>query len=443
MRKLFGTDGIRGVVNSELTPEIAYRLGNAIAQMFGNIHSELIIARDTRLSGDLLESALASGAAAGGMKVVLAGVATTPALVMLTKIKNTVGVMISASHNPPEYNGLKVMERGYKISDSIEEKLERLMEKTVLVAPGSVKRIKNEPELIDLYVEKIVELYKQYSFKNIHIAVDTANGGAYEIARKVYEALGISHEIFFNQPDGRNINEGCGSTHPEGLIEKTQGRSFDAGVLFDGDADRCLMITRNGKLVDGDRLITLNALKMLKEGRLTLRSVVVTIMSNFGMERYLKSHGIEVIRTKVGDRYVLETMLEKGINLGGEQSGHIIFLDRSTTGDGIITSLETLVSLMETGRDLADILREVPRYPQKLLNVKTNRKKEVADSPELREKLKTLPEDVRVVVRPSGTEPLIRIMVEGENEEVVENLSKNLKKFIEELILSMEEEPVP
>ena len=439
MRKLFGTDGIRGVVNLELTPEIAFKLGNAVAQRFGQIHETLIVAKDTRTSGDLLESALAAGAAAGGMNVVLAGVATTPALVTLTQLEKSVGVMISASHNPPEYNGLKVVERGYKIADSLEEELENLMNEPILVAPNRIKKIRFDPELVDLYVAKVVDLYKGYDFDGIRIAVDAANGGAFEIVRKIYDSLGIGYELFFDQPDGENINVGCGSTQPQGLIERIRDREFDMGVLFDGDADRCLMLTRNTKLVDGDRIIAFNAVKMMREGRLKKRAVVVTIMSNLGMERYLNTQGITVHRTRVGDRYVLETMLAQDVPLGGEQSGHIIFLDRSTTGDGIITSLETLTSLLKMGKDLEDVFREIPQYPQKLINVRTKFKTEVANSPKLKRKIESLPEEVRVVVRPSGTEPLVRIMVEGKDQERVEELSKELKEFVENLIDSLEE----
>ena len=435
MRKLFGTDGIRGVANEELTAEIAFKLGNALAQEFKDEIKEILIGKDTRASCDFLECALASGIASGGVNARLVGIITTPGLAMLTRLLNVPGVMISASHNPFQYNGLKVINRGFKISDEKEMMLENLMENPVFSSSSSVGRVKTDSSLVELYVKRVCDMYKDTDFSSVRIAVDTANGAAYRITKMIYQQLGIKHDVFFDQPNGFNINEGCGSTNPEGLKRILENGRYDFGVLFDGDSDRCLMLSNRGTLVDGDKLMALNAVEMKKGGELKGNTVVATIMSNMGMEKYLNTHGISVERTKVGDRYVLHRMLAKGYTLGGEQSGHIIFLNRTTTGDGIITSLETMKNLLRARKTLDDLQNEIPTFPQKLLNIQAKNKNEIVENERLKDVVRsyTQSNEVRIIIRPSGTEPLVRIMVEAENESLVEKILQNVGDIVRKM----------
>jgi len=435
VRKLFGTDGIRGVANEELTAEIAFKLGNALAQEFKDEVKEILIGKDTRASCDFLECALASGIASGGVNARLVGIITTPGLAMLTRLLNVPGVMISASHNPFQYNGLKVINRGFKISDEKEMMLENLMENPVFSSSSFVGRVKTDSSLVELYVKRVCDMYKDTDFSSVRIAVDTANGAAYRITKMIYQQLGIKHDVFFDQPNGFNINEGCGSTNPEGLKKILENAQYDFGVLFDGDSDRCLMLSSRGTLVDGDKLMALNAVEMKKGGELEGNTVVATIMSNMGMEKYLNTHGISVERTKVGDRYVLHRMLERGYTLGGEQSGHIIFLNRSTTGDGIITSLETMKNLLRARKTLDDLQNEIPTFPQKLLNIQARNKNEIVENERLKGVVRsyTQSNEVRIIIRPSGTEPLVRIMVEAENESLVEEILQNVGDIVRKM----------
>ncbi|AKI96513.1 phosphoglucosamine mutase [Kosmotoga pacifica] len=433
MKKLFGTDGIRGIINEELTAELAMKLGNAVSRYFLGKYTKMIIAKDTRGSGDLLENAVAAGAAAAGMNVELAGVIPTPVLAYITRKHATIGVMISASHNPAVYNGIKVLEKGMKISDEAEVEIENLIiEKPYHYSIYSeVGRVSYNPHLRETYVEHIVNKYGGKDFSGFEVIVDGANGAISTVIEDVYQALGIKSGFKYIEPDGININDGCGSLYPQTIGAELN--SGQIGILFDGDADRCLFVLPGNQLVDGDRLMALNAYHMQKTGRLKNNTVVATIMSNLGFERYLQQKGIELLRTKVGDKYVLEKMLHTGATLGGEQSGHIIFLDVNTTGDGLITSLETLSALSNLGIELKDFHRSFPVYPQILRNVPVSDKKRVMECEKLKAELERLKSsNLRIVLRPSGTEPYIRIMVEGEEQIQVESVCERLVDIVEE-----------
>jgi len=437
MKILFGTDGIREVVNEKLTVDLAMKLGNALANFFGLEYKKLYIARDTRNSGKVLEMALASGALAGGMDVELCGILTTPGLAYITKQEKSIGVVISASHNPPMYNGLKVFCEGFKISDETEEKLEEIILK------GSLKYsdYKDIGRYIEdsskkEYVDYVVSLYREkIQCNDLKIAVDVGNGAAGAIIDDIFGQLSLSYTVYQNAPDGFNINENCGSTSPQTLSKIVKEEKYDLGILFDGDADRCLFIDRYGNLVDGDVLMAINALKLKAQERLKNKIVVATIMSNLGLEEYLKKNEINLLRTDVGDKYVLEKMLQEYATIGGEQSGHIIFLDRSTTGDGIITALETLETLKYFSKSLDDFLREIPKHPQHLENITVKDKSKIMKDiriENLTKKYQSI-EGFRVIVRPSGTEPKIRIMTEGSNEETIKTCIKEFRHLIQSI----------
>jgi phosphoglucosamine mutase len=434
MKKLFGTDGIRGVINEELTPELAMKLGNAIGRYYLGKYNRFIIAKDTRNSGDLLESAMAAGAASAGMNVEFAGVIPTPALAYITKKEQTLGAVISASHNPAVYNGIKVLAKGMKISDEDEVEIENLIidtpyHYTVYSEVGKTRQVDHYK---DEYVDYVVSLYKNQRLPKDGIVVDGANGSISTVISMVYESLGIGAELRGIDPNGLNINDQCGSLFPEFL-----GKSLSlgqVGVLFDGDADRCLFVLPGSKLIDGDMLMALNSRKMVEQGRLKGNRVVATVMSNLGLEKFLTSRDILLDRTRVGDKYVLERMLKTGVILGGEQSGHIIFLDRSTTGDGLITSLETLNSLEELGETLDEFAQSFPVYPQLLRNVPVTDKKAIMENARLKDRLEELKtrNDLRIVLRPSGTESYVRVMVEGIEQSEVERICHELEELVQE-----------
>jgi phosphoglucosamine mutase len=436
LKRLFGTDGIRGIVNEELTVELAMKVGNAVARLYSGKYKTLLIAKDTRNSGSMFEKAISIGAISAGMKVETLGVVPTPTLSYLTKKKKNIGVMISASHNPSIYNGLKVIAEGYKIPDEEEVDLENLilsenMEYSPYGEIGTVKKSKTKNE----YIDYLINSYRKIK-SELKIAIDVGHGAAGGILKDVLGEMSIKYDVFNNSPDGFNINEECGSTEPGFLSKKIKTDGYDLGILFDGDADRCLFIDKKGDLVDGDKLMAINSIKMKKQGRLTKDSVVSTIMSNLGFEEYLKNNGINLKRTSVGDKYVLRKMLEDDINIGGEQSGHIIFLDKSTTGDGFITALETLETLEFFDKNIDELISEIPSFPQLLKNVSVKDKKTVMLDERI-EKMKSKysdRDDLRIVVRASGTEHKIRIMVEGKVHD-----EKVTDKFVE-LIESIDKE---
>ncbi|HPQ91866.1 MAG TPA: phosphoglucosamine mutase [Mesotoga prima] len=434
MKKLFGTDGIRGVINEELTPELAMKLGNAIGRYYTGKYNRFIIAKDTRSSGDLLESAMAAGAASAGMNVEFAGVIPTPALAYITNKEGTLGAVISASHNPAVYNGIKVLARGMKISDEDEVEIENLIIDTPFhyTVYSGVGKISYKDHYRDEYIDYVIGLYRNERLPSDGIVVDGANGAISTVISMVYESLGIGAELREIEPNGININDNCGSLFPNFLGDSL--KKGQIGVLFDGDADRCLFVLPGSKLIDGDMLMALNSRKLVNQGRLKGNRVVATVMSNLGFEKYLTSKNISLDRTKVGDKYVLERMLQTGGVLGGEQSGHIIFLDRSTTGDGLITSLETLNSLEELDESLEEFAASFPVYPQLLKNVPVSNKKLVMEDMNLKNRLEELKQndDLRIVLRPSGTEPYIRVMVEGAEQLLVEEICQELVELVQE-----------
>jgi phosphoglucosamine mutase len=429
LMKLFGTDGIRGVVNEELTPEIAFRLGNALGKYVSN---RIFIAKDTRASGDMLEAAIIAGATAAGATVYRCGVLPTPALAIITKLEDAVGVMISASHNPPEFNGLKVISKGFKLPDEVEDNLEKRMKELHYASYNEIGCVIDYKLAFEEYTNYVIQQFPDLDLSGLKMLVDAGNGAAYETTPYVLKQLGAKVEVINNNPDGYNINVNCGSTNPGQAMKRMT--THNLAILHDGDADRCILLDERKQEVHGDKIMGMCAVQMKKEGRLKNDIVVGTVLSNMGLEVFLRKHGIKLLRAKVGDRYVLEQMFEHGANLGGERSGHIIFLDRSTTGDGLITALETIRTMVLSGKKLSELADEVPDYPQIMLNIKCKNKLivEHKDVKELIEKYKR--EDTDIVVRPSGTEPLVRVFVQGPDEEYINNVAYEIAGKIEELV---------
>lgn len=426
MKQLFGTDGMRGIYGDDLTDELAYKLGLALGELYGS--SLFVIGHDTRESAGALQQALVKGLSQKGAKVKLAGVLPTPAVAMISKLLDCFGIVISASHNPYRYNGIKVLRSGFKLPDEEERRIESLMQS---VSAGMREgTVENDPSLREIYLKTILESFNKLDLSGLKVAVDLANGAAITTTPEVLKALGASVTCFSYEPDGKNINENCGSQHPQFLAGQMEG--FDVGVLHDGDADRCILLSRKGEEIHGDKIMGVLAVQLKSEGRLRNDTVVATIMSNKALEDYLLARGIKLARVKVGDKYVLEGMLQIGTTLGGERSGHIIFLDRSTTGDGLITALEFLRLMVLTGRTADDLSKEVQDYPQVLINVPvTNRS--VAEHPLLKKELEKYDDRFRIVVRASGTERLVRVMVEGKDEEVVRRIAEELSELVREL----------
>ncbi|HIP92744.1 MAG TPA: phosphoglucosamine mutase [Thermotoga sp.] len=429
--ELFGTDGIRGEVGTELTPELAFRIGNILGNIL-DIH-EVLIAKDTRATSDTLEDALSSGFSSAGVDVLKCGVLPTPSLALLTKIMKTSGVVISASHNPPQYNGIKVFLRGYKMNDEKEKEVEKLYEKGFLryVDFSRIGRIKSFDSAQNVYIGFVLHMFEDLNLKGFEITLDVANGSTLTTAPEVFERLGAKVKVYNNKPDGFNINVGCGSTNPEFL--KSVKRMGEIGITFDGDGDRCIMIDESGEIIHGDKILGVLSKYLLDVGRMRKKVVVGTVLTNTGLEIFLKNHGIKLLRAKVGDKNVLEKMLKEGSILGGERSGHVIIFDRSTTGDGLITSLEVLSAVTYYKKKLLELSSMIEDYPQVNLNVHVKDKKIVNE-----EKVKDIIEGYekkgfRIVVRPSGTEPVIRIMVEGKDSETVKNIAKEIAGVIEDL----------
>ncbi|HPT58830.1 MAG TPA: phosphoglucosamine mutase [Fervidobacterium sp.] len=426
--RLFGTDGIRGVVNEELTPDIAFKLGNALAKF---VDKRIFVAKDTRASCDMLEAALIAGATASGATVYRCGILPTPALAVLTKLEDAIGVMISASHNPPEFNGLKVISRGFKLPDEVEDTLEKRMKELHYSTFDEIGRVVDYKLAFEEYSNYVVQQFSDLDLSGLKILVDAGNGAAYETTPYVLGQLGAKVEVINNVPDGFNINVNCGSTNPESAASKMTNHNL--AILHDGDADRCIVLDEKKQEVNGDRVIGLCAVQMKAENRLKNNTVVGTVLSNKGLEVFLKGLGIRFERAKVGDRYVLEKMMELGSMIGGERSGHIIFLDRSTTGDGLITSLELISTMIKREKPLSELSNEVPDYPQAMINVKTKNKL-IMENEEVRKLIDELKrDDVDIVVRPSGTEPLVRVFVQGPDQEYISTAAYTIANKIEEL----------
>ncbi|HIU43141.1 MAG TPA: phosphoglucosamine mutase [Candidatus Ventrousia excrementavium] len=432
MGKYFGTDGARGVANVELTAELAYRIGVAAAWVLTRELQHrpcFFIGRDTRISGNMLEAALEAGICAAGVDVVSLGVLPTPAVAYLTSVHQTdAGFVISASHNPFEHNGIKIFgSRGYKLSDEQEEQIEHYIDNPPAEAMATGAELGRITHLeLSAEVEYTNHIIKSAPgrIEGMRIILDCANGAASQTAERIFSALGADVTLIHHSPNGVNINEGCGSTHMDDLCARVVAGGYDLGAAFDGDADRCLLVDERGRVIDGDCVLALLADKMHCAGSLR-GGVSATVMSNLGLRSFCRERGIEVGCTKVGDRYVLEEMLEKGWNLGGEQSGHVILSDHATTGDGQLTAAHFLCMVAESGKKASELRDLVPSFPQVTVNVPAPNsvKKQVADLPAVREVAaqieKAFGADGRILIRPSGTEALVRVMVEGRDEEQV------------------------
>ncbi len=451
MRKYFGTDGIRRIANTELSPELVYRVAKAGAYVLSK-HTDhaptILIGRDTRISGSLIESAMVAGFLSYGANVKILGVMPTPAVAYLTRrFKADASVVISASHNTYEFNGVKYFSnKGMKIPDELEEEIEEVMdsgkidELTAVNDKIGVSEIRTD--LLDEYVyffrKNFEEELENLDKENFVIAVDTANGATSVVAEKVFKKLGIKHYIINNSPDGININHNCGSTHLEGLKKFVIDNKCSLGIAYDGDGDRCLLVDENGNEIDGDKILAVISNYLKKKGKLKNDAVVATVMSNLGLNKYAKNNGLKLIQTKVGDRYVLEEMMKNGYNLGGEQSGHVILLDYNPTGDGILTSLMFIQTLLESCKKASELCDIIKLYPQVLVNAKVSndKKYDFDKNEEIKEEIEKLEQEFsgngRVLIRTSGTEPLVRVMIEGENQEYIKQKAEQLAKLIEE-----------
>ncbi|MGN1333836.1 MAG: phosphoglucosamine mutase [Anaerovoracaceae bacterium] len=445
MGRLFGTDGVRGIANKELTPELAFNLGKAGTFVLSKESKRptIIIGKDTRVSGDMLENALTAGILAVGGNVIKAGVIPTPAVAYLTRhYKADAGIVISASHNTFEYNGIKFFNsEGFKLDDIIEEKIEDIIISSVDVnshITGDLigKCLEAEESAVKLYTEHLIET-AGFRLDGRKVVLDCANGASYQVARRVYESLGAEVVTIGDHPNGVNINDRCGSTHPEQLQERVVKENAFIGLAFDGDADRLIVSDEKGRVLDGDKAIAICA-KMLKaEGRLKDDRVTATVMSNIGFHKDMEKEGISVDVTGVGDRYVLEKMLQTGCVIGGEQSGHIIFLEHTTTGDGILSSLQFVRAVLAAGKPASELADEIVIYPQVLVNARINNdyKKTYDRDPEVAEAIKAAEEKMagsgRVLIRPSGTEPLVRVMLEGSDKVQIRELAEELARLIE------------
>lgn len=446
MARLFGTDGVRGIANRELTPDLAYRLGYAGAKVLAvntDKKPTILIGMDTRISCPMLEAALAAGICSAGADVLLCGVLPTPGIAYLaSKYKYDAGVMISASHNSFEYNGIKFFSgNGFKLSDEIEDEIERTVNEYDIYSQSrpvgeEVGTAVKRPESGHQYIEHL-KRRMSVDLTGMRIAIDCANGAASEIAPSLFEDLGATVIAIGNQPNGLNINKNCGSTHLEVLSQLVVTEKCDIGLAFDGDADRFLAIDGSGNLVDGDAIMSIIAMDMKENGELKYDTIVVTVMSNLGLDIMANENGIVLEKTKVGDRYVLEKMLEKGYNIGGEQSGHVILLDHATTGDGILTALALLKALYRRGQSLVEASEIIRILPQVLLSakVKNEDKAKVMEFDLLKSTIEKYESQLngkgRILVRASGTEPIIRVMIEGENEEEIFLMARDLVAIIQ------------
>ncbi len=442
MGKYFGTDGVRGVANSELTPELAFKLGRFggyVLTKSSKDKPKVLIGRDTRISGEMLEGALAAGLLSVGAEVMRLGVISTPGVSYLTRVMSAeAGVMISASHNPVEDNGIKFFgSDGYKLSDDQEAEIEALldMEEDTLPRPTG-----SDLGAITSYFEggqKYLQYLKQTvdeEFDGIHVALDCAHGATSTLATHVFADLDADITSMGASPNGLNINDQVGSTHPQKLAELVKEKHADIGLAFDGDGDRLIAVDENGRIVDGDQIMYICAKYLKSEGRLNKDTVVSTVMSNMGFYKAVEANGMTSVKTAVGDRYVVEEMRKNGYNLGGEQSGHIIFLDYNTTGDGLLTGLQLVNIMKVTGKKLSDLAAEMTIFPQKLVNIRVTAKHAVTDNAKVAAEIKEVETEMngngRVLVRPSGTEPLVRVMVEAASEEDCERYVERIAEVV-------------
>ena len=450
MRKYFGTDGIRRIANTELTPELVYRVAKAGAYVFSK-HLDhtptILIGRDTRLSGTLIESAMTAGFLSYGANVKLLGVLPTPAVAYLTKkLKADASVVISASHNTYEFNGIKFFSnKGMKISDEIEEEIEEIMDSTkiseLIAIHDKIGVSENSEELVNEYVYYLRRIFEDNIEENNNddfvVGIDTANGATYKVAELIFKKLGINYKIINNEPNGININCNCGSTHLENIKKYVVENKLNLGIAYDGDGDRCLAIDENGNEIDGDVLLSVFAKYLKEKNKLNKDTIVATIMSNLGLTKFSKENNLNLRQTKVGDRYVLEEMLKEQYNLGGEKSGHIILLDYNPTGDGILTSLMLIQILLEKKISASKLCKEIKLFPQVLVNAKVNnsKKENYVKDKDIQNMIEELKKEFanngRILIRPSGTEPLIRVMIEGEDKEYMQEKANKLAELIE------------
>lgn len=441
MGKLFGTDGIRGVANKyPMTTDIAMKVGLSTAHVFKNLHrkAKIIIGKDTRLSGYMLENAITSGICSMGVDVLLVGPLPTPGIAFLTSsMRADAGIVISASHNPHEYNGIKIFAGdGYKLPDETERHMEEIIlsgEVDRLPRPdaseiGRARRIDDAQGRYIVYLKNTFP--RSLTLEGMKLVIDCAHGASYRVAPAVFEELGAEVILTGDRPTGKNINQDCGSLHPEHMAALVREHGADAGFAFDGDADRVIFADDKGEVLDGDQLMAVCASYYARTNNLNRNTVVATIMSNLGLEVALRRQGCTLLRTPVGDRYVVERMRQTSCNLGGEQSGHLIFLDYSTTGDGILSALQVLAVVLSEGRPLSELKKIMDHYPQTLVNVPVNGKKRMEDIPELvslqRNLEARLGSEGRLVIRPSGTEPVIRVMVEGADHALIKEIAQEM-----------------
>ena len=430
--KYFGTDGVRGVANHDLSPELAFRVGRAggyvLTRHSDRKRPQVLVSRDTRISGQMLEDALVAGLLSVGIEVLRLGVVTTPGVAYLVRAQEAdAGVMITASHNPIQYNGIKYFgSDGFKLSDELEYEIEQILDALEDNLPrpsddglGTSEDYKEGALKYTSFLEQTIS----NELTGIKVVVDAANGATSDFVSNLFADVDVDFIPINDNPDGLNTNLNCGSTHPEGLQKAVVENQADLGIAFDGDGDRCIAVDAEGNIVDGDKIMYICGKNMDENGRLKKDTVVTTVMSNLGMYKALEAHGMKSVKTKVGDRYVVEEMLKNGYNLGGEQSGHIIFLDHNTTGDGMLTALQLLQVIKTTGKSLAELAADVTTYPQELVNIKVADKQAAMKNEKLLAVIKEVEDkmngDGRVLVRPSGTEPLLRIMAEAPTKELV------------------------
>lgn len=443
MGRMFGTDGVRGIANKDLTSEMAYNLGRAGAYVLteGAHKPKILVGKDTRISGDMLESALVAGILSVGAEAIILGVIPTPAVAHLTrKYGADAGVMISASHNPVEYNGIKFFDNnGYKLPDELEDEIQGVIESGFEGVPspigGDIGKAQVEVGALDDYIDFAKETIA-VNLRGLKVALDCANGAVYKAAVRAFRELEAEVYIINDNPDGTNINEKCGSTHPEELMDYVVRKGCDVGFAFDGDADRCLAVDEKGNLVNGDFILALCGKHLKEINRLKDNTVVVTVMSNLGLDIAFKEMGINCLKTKVGDRYVLEEMIKGNYVLGGEQSGHIIFSKYNSTGDGLVTALQIASIVKKNKKPLSELCSIMKQLPQTLVNaVVPNEKKNIyLEDKEIVEEIQRIESILdgrgRVLIRPSGTEPLVRVMLEGENQEEINEMAHSIVDLI-------------
>lgn len=457
MARLFGTDGARGVANSELTCELAMQIGRSAAFVLRKTKNEneklkILVGKDTRLSSDMLESALVAGLCSVGADAIRLGVIPTPAVAFLsTKYQADAGIMISASHNPFEFNGIKIFAgSGYKISEELEEEIESLVldtpQKIKLAKPDEIGSVYDNLNAVDDYVSHLKSTIDT-DLTGLKVAFDCSNGASFKTAQKLFSSLGVEPFMLFDDPNGININNNCGSTHTQNLVEFVKKKGLDAGFAFDGDADRCIAVDEKGNVLDGDYILAICSDFLKSKNKLSKNTLVGTVMANMGLNEFTKKTSIEFISSKVGDKYVLRDMLKGNFNLGGEQSGHIIFLDHATTGDGQLTAVQILNILKNKNKKLSELSSLMTKYPQVLINVKVSRdgKNKLSNDTVIQNEIKNLENELtfknenseiekngRILVRPSGTESLIRVMIEGKDLEKIQIMAQKLADLIKE-----------